>query len=89
LAGNTVNMGDPALIPLFIMSIYELALIVLGVIGAIKLGRAKKAGKLTLESGILPPQKKGRVGRVLCTVGVAASITYFTALMLLSLLPPQ
>lgn len=89
MSGGTVDMTDPVLIPLFIMGVYEMVLIALGVVGAIKLSRAKKSGLLTLEVGILPPQKKGRVGRVLCTVGVAASITYFTVMMLLSLLPTK
>jgi hypothetical protein len=89
MAGGTVDMSDPALIPLFATGAYELVMIVLGVIGALKLSRAKKEGRLTLESGILPPQKKGRVSRVLFTAGVAASIAYFTMIMLLSLIPPQ
>lgn len=85
--GEAVDMTDPALMPLFIVSAYEMAIIAVGVTGVILFFKARKRNALSLESGILPPPRKGRVANLLCNVGVAAAITYFTITMVLSLLP--
>lgn len=85
--GNTVDMADPALIPLLVVGIYEFILMALGVVGVILFYKAKRRGLLGLDAGLLPPPKKGRAANLLCNVGVAAAITYFTVTMVLSLLP--
>lgn len=85
--GNTVDMSDPVLIPLFVTGLYELVLIIVGAVGVYLFYKAKTRGLLSLDTGLLPPPKKGRAANLLCNVGVAAAITYFTVTMVLSLLP--
>ena len=86
LSTGTVDPNSPIMQPLAILGGYEMLIIAVSAVGISLLVKAKKRGDLALDAGILPPPKEGRVANVLCTVGIAASITYFVFAFLVSLL---
>lgn len=79
------EMMSPYLVPMMILGMYEIFLIGGSIVGIILFFKGKK--QIRLERGLLPPPRKGRIANIFCNVGVAAALTAFTALFLLSLLP--
>lgn len=67
--------------------IYELAFMVVSIIGIVLVFRAIKRRRVSFDTGILPPPKKKRISNLLCTVGSAALVTAYVALFVLSILP--
>lgn len=86
IESGSIDPADPALTSLFILSIYEVVMMVASVVGVVFFFKAKKKNMLTLEQGILPPPKKNRLANLFCNVGVAAAITYFVLTMVMSLI---
>ena len=89
LAGNGDTDAVSALLmphmrPLMILLVYNVLLTVAAVCGLIFLIRQRK--KIRLEKGLLSPPREGRVANVFCNVGVAAALTVFTGIFVLSLL---
>ena len=81
---------DPAILapyalPLTLLLVYDVLVYGLAIIGAILLLRARR--QHSLDAGLLPPPRKGRVGNLLLNTGVACAITACAGLFLLSLLP--
>ena len=74
---------DPYLLPLGILLLYELVLYGAAIYGAVRLLRARR--QYSLDAGLLPPPKKGRIGNIFLNVGVAAAMTAFAAVFLISL----
>lgn len=74
----------PHMRPLMILLVYDVLLTVAAICGAVFLFRRWK--KVRLEKGLLPPPREGRVANVFCNVGVAAALTVFTGIFVLSLL---
>ena len=74
----------PYMLPMIVFSAYELIFSVLSIVGVVVLMRY--IGKIKLREGLLPPAKEGRVANILCTVGVAAAITAFVLVFVMSLL---
>lgn len=87
MASTTPDLSllEPYVLPLAILSIYEVFMYVAAIAGAIMLFRAKR--KYSLDAGLLPPPRKGRVGNIFLNTGVATALTVFAGLFLLSLLP--
>ena len=75
---------DPYLLPLLLLALYNVFITVALICGLVFILRERK--KIHLQAGLLPPMKEGRVANVFCNVGVAAALTVFLALFLLSLL---
>lgn len=67
--------------------VYEIAFMVLSIIGLVLIFKAIKKKNIRFDSGILPPPKKGRVANLLCTVGSAALVTVYVLFFVLSILP--
>ena len=80
-----LSLLAPYALPLAILSVYEIFMYVAAIAGAIMLFRAKK--KYSLDAGLLPPPRKGRIGNVFLNTGVAAALTVFAVIFLVSLLP--
>ena len=80
-----VSLLEPYVLPLMLLLAYEAVMYVGAIVGVILLFRARK--KYSLDAGLLPPPRKGRVGNVLLNAGVATALTVFSGLFLLSLLP--
>ena len=80
-----LSLLEPYLLPLVLLLVYDLVIYGFAIIGTVLLIRARK--QHSLDAGLLPPPKKGRVGNILLTGGVACAITAFAGLFLLSLLP--
>ncbi len=78
------NLITPYLLPLGLFLAYELVLFVGSVCGIVFLTTGRK--KLRFTTGLLAPPKEGRVANVFCNVGVAATLTLFAAIFVLSLL---
>lgn len=74
----------PHVRPLMILLVYDVLLMVAAICGAVFLFRRWK--RIRLEKGLLPPPREGRVANVFCNVGVAAALTVFTGIFVLSLL---
>ena len=81
---TVLEIAGPALIPLMLLSLYESLLMVASVFGVIFMIKARR--RLRLAEGLLPPPKEGRVAMLFCNVGVAAALTVYAALFILSLL---
>ena len=79
-----VSLLEPYLLPLGLLLLYDFVIYGAAIIGAVLLLRARK--RYSLDAGLLPPPKKGRVGNIFLNVGVAAALTVFAGLFLLSLL---
>lgn len=71
-------------VPLMLLMLYETVLMGGSVVGVILLVRGRR--RIHLTSGLLPPPKEGRVANVFCNVGVAAALTVFAGIFILSLL---
>lgn len=69
------------------LALFEAAIMGLAITGAVLLLKETKKKRIRLESGILPPPKKGRVANVMCTVGTAALVTVYVILFVLSIMP--
>ena len=80
-----ISLLEPYLLPLMLLLVYDLIIYGSAIIGTVLLLRARK--QHSLDAGLLPPPKKGRVGNIFLTAGVACAITAFAGLFLLSLLP--
>ncbi|MBQ9782953.1 MAG: CPBP family intramembrane metalloprotease [Clostridia bacterium] len=72
------------LLPLMLMMLYETVLMGGSVLGVILLIRGRR--RIHLAPGLLPPPKEGRVANVFCNIGVAAALTVFAGIFILSLL---
>ena len=86
LESGTVNPNSPLMQSVALLGFYEMAMIAAAVVGIVLLNKAKKRGEIVLDRGILPPPKEHRVANIFCNVGVAAAITCFTVIFVLSLL---
>lgn len=80
-----VTLLYPYMPALLLLSVYSTAMYAAAIAGTVLLIRAKK--RYSLDAGLLPPPRKGRVANVFLNTGVAAAITAFAGLFLLSLLP--
>ena len=83
------NYADPSPLmpymkPLMLLGVYETVMSAGAIVGAILL--IKNYKKHTLDTGILPPPREGRVGNIFMNAGVAAALAAFTAVFILSLL---
>ena len=74
----------PYMGPVFAFSLYELVFFVASAAGIVIL--MTKSRGIKLREGLLPPPKEGRIANIFCNVGVAAAITLFAGIFLLSLL---
>ncbi len=74
----------PYVQPLMLLAIYEVFMYTAVIIGTVLLIKARK--KYSLDSGILPPPKEHRIANVFLNTGVAAALTAFTFVFILSLL---
>ena len=83
----TPEQLQPLIQQLLPLALFEALIIGLSITGAVLLLRETKKKSIRLESGILPPPKKGRVANVMCTVGTAALITVYVILFVLSIMP--
>ena len=80
--------------PLAMMSVWQLYLLPLMLYEGVFLAATicgiiffiRGIKKLRVTEGLLPPAKEGRVANVFCNVGVAAALTVFAVLFLLSLI---
>jgi len=80
---------DPSLLapyamPLLLLLVYDGIIYGFAIAGTVLLLRARK--QISLDGGLLPPPRKGRVGNIFLNVGVACALTVFAGLFLLSLL---
>jgi len=80
---------DPSLLapyamPLLLLLVYDAIIYGFAIAGTVLLLRARK--QISLDGGLLPPPRKGRVGNIFLNVGVACALTVFAGLFLLSLL---
>lgn len=74
----------PYVQPLMLLSVYNVFVYVLAIVGTVLLFRARK--KYSLDAGILPPPKEHRVANVFLNTGVAAAIAAFAFVFIASLL---
>lgn len=79
-----LNFIDPYLLPLVLLAIYNVFLMVVSICGLVFILRERK--KIRLQEGLLPPMREGRVANVFCNGGVAAALTVFLLLFLLSMI---
>ena len=79
-----MTLLEPYAGPLALLLVYDLVIYGTGIAGTILLFRARK--RHSLDTGLLPPPKKGRVGNIFLNAGVACALTAFAGLFLLSLL---
>jgi membrane protease YdiL (CAAX protease family) len=77
----------PIIEQLLPLALLNCVIVGLAVAGAIIFIKAIKKKKISLESGILPPPKKGRVANVMCTVGTAALVTVYVIFFVISIIP--
>ncbi len=80
---------DPSLLapyamPLALLLVYDVIIYGFAIAGTVLFLRARK--QISLDAGLLPPPRKGRVANVFLNVGVACALTVFAGLFLLSLL---
>lgn len=80
-----LSLLEPYMLPLGLLLLYDFVIYGMAIGGAVLFFRTRK--QISLDTGLLPPPKKGRVGNVFLNVGVASAITAFAGLFLLSLLP--
>lgn len=78
-----MNLMAPYAIPMLLLMAYEFVMMGLAVVGVVFLIKDRK--KFRFRKGLLPPPQEGRVANVFCNVGVAAALTVFTAVFVLSL----
>lgn len=76
----------PHMSSLMLLLAYELVVFGLSIAGAILCVSAIKKKKFSLDAGILPPPKKGRLANIFCNMGVAAAVAYFVFSIVLSFL---
>ncbi len=89
-AGNMEALSElmlPYSLPMTILGAYEIFLIGGSIAGYVFFFKGRK--QIRLEPGLLPPPRKGRIANIFCNVGVAAALTVFVAIFLLSLLPVE
>lgn len=75
---------EPYVLPLGLLLLYDFIIYGAAIFGMVLLFRARK--QYSLDAGLLPPPKKGRVGNIFLNTGVACALTAFAGLFLLSLL---
>lgn len=80
-----VTLLYPYLPSFFLLLVYDVFIYGAAITGTVLLIRARK--RYSLDAGLLPPPRKGRVGNVFLNAGVACALTAFAGLFLLSLLP--
>ena len=80
-----LSLLDPYATPLALLLAYEFFMYGAAIAGAILFFRARK--RMSLDAGLLPPPRKGRIGNIFLNTGVAAALTVFAGIFLLSLLP--
>ena len=85
LESANFSIDEEMMLSLLLLAAYEAIMMISGIIGLVLFLRAKKNRELTLDSGILPPPKEHRIANIFCTVGVAAAVTYFVIVFVLSL----
>ena len=86
-AGNLEGLMallTPYALPMLLLMMYEFVFMGLSVVGMVFLIKDRK--KFRFDQGLLPPPREGRVANVFCNVGVAAALTVFTAVFVLSLI---
>ena len=71
-------------LPLLLLMGYEAFMLIGAIVGIVLL--IKQSKKIRLHGGLLPPPKEGRVANVLLNGGVAAALTVFAVIFVLSLL---
>ena len=71
-------------IPLLLLAAYEILMLGGAIVGVVLI--VKKARKLRLQPGLLPPPREGRVANVFLNGGVAAALAVFALTFVLSLL---
>lgn len=74
----------PYLLPMVCLMVYNFAMLVMGICGIVFLVRGRR--RIRFASGRLSPAKDGKVANVFCNGGVAAALTVFTLIFILSLL---
>ncbi len=74
----------PYMLPVAIVSGYELIFTVLSIAGVFVLMRSLK--KVKFREGLLPPDKESRIANVFCNAGVALAIAGFAVIFVVSLL---
>ncbi len=74
---------EPYLIPTLLLGLYTIFMYGTAIAGLVIL--IKNMRRIRLEKGLLPPPKQGKVANIFCNFGVAAAITGFVAIFLLSL----
>ena len=87
LTEEQLSALSPYLLPSLLLLGYEAIVMGGALIGSILLFIAILRRRLKVDSGLLPPPKKGRIGNILLTPGVALAIAAFTVSFILSLLP--
>lgn len=75
---------DPYMLPLMLLLAYEALITVGGICGIVFLIKGRR--RITFAPGRLPPAKDGKIANVFCNGGVAAALTVFTLIFVLSLL---
>lgn len=86
-AADLTALGEflqPYLLPLILLLIYNWVMLVMGICGIVFLVKGRK--RIRFAAGRLCPAKDGKVANVFCNVGVAAALTVFTLIFLVSLL---
>ena len=76
---------EPFIVPLSLLLLYDVLIYGFAIAGTVMLIKARR--QHSLDSGLLPPPRKGRVGNVLLNAGVATALAVFAVIFLLSLLP--
>ena len=81
---TNVDPLHPYMQPLMLISTYSSLMYAAAIVGTVLLIKSRK--KHTLDSGILPPPKDGKVANVFMNTGVAAALAAFTLVFITSLL---
>jgi len=74
---------------LLIVFAYDIIVIVFNVIAIVMLSKAFKRRMITLDSGILPPPKKGRFANIFMSTGIAIAIAFFVLQFAFTLIEPM
>ena len=83
-------VADPKLwLFIVLLMAYSSAITGMAVTGLILFIIAKRRGRLKLREGVIPPPKEHRLSNILCTTGVAASVTYFVFAFVVPLILPR
>ena len=82
-----INFVRPFIVPLSLLAFYNIFILVSTVVGLVVIFRSIKHRRIRLQEGLLPPMREGRVGNIFFNGGVAAALTVFVIVFLLSFLP--